>query len=102
MYGGMYPFMYPGMMYYRGFPMWGYPYMGYGPYGYGPGSYQYTEGTLIVDVVDAKTNEHIWRGLVKGNVSDVKALQKSIATGVKAIMKKYPGSVNPKQDSIDI
>lgn len=96
-----YPFMYP----YRGFyPFmwgWGYPYM-YMPYGgYGPQMYSYTEGTLIIDVTDAKTNEHIWRGLVKGNVSDVKALQRSIDKAVKAIMKKYPG-VDPDKDTIDV
>jgi len=98
---GAYPMMYPGM-FYRGYPMmWGYPYMGYGPYG-GGGVYQYKEGTLIIDIADAKTNEHVWRGLVKGNVSDVGALQKSIDKGVKAIMKKYPGQVDPNQKTIDV
>jgi len=97
---GAYPFMFPGM-YYRGFPYaWGYPYMPYGMYGPGGRMYYYTEGTLIIDIEDAKTKEHIWRGLVKGNVSDVKALQKSIDKGVKAIMKKYPGKVNPASDTI--
>jgi hypothetical protein len=99
---GRYPYMYPGM-YFRGFYpyMWGYPMMPYGMYG--PGQvYQYTEGTLIIDITDAKTNEHIWRGLVKGNVSDVKALQKSISKGVKAIMKKYPGTVDPSEKTIDV
>jgi hypothetical protein len=94
---GAYPFMFPGM-YYRGFPYaWGYPYMPYGMYG--PGRmYYYTEGTLIIDVTDANTNEQVWRGLVKGNVSDLNALQKSIDKGVRAIMKKYPGKVNPGDD----
>ena len=94
-----YPFFYRGF-----YPMWGwgYPYMPYAGM-YGPGqSYYYTEGTLIVDVTDAKTNEHIWRGLVKGNVSDVKALQKSIEKGVRAIMKKYPGAVDPSADPLYI
>lgn len=95
-----YPYMYP----YRGFYpyMWGwggYPYLPYG--GYGPQMYSYTEGTLIIDVIDAKTSEHIWRGLVKGNVSDVKALQRSIDKGVKAIMKKYPG-VDPDKETLDV
>jgi len=99
-YGG--GFMYPGMMFYRGFPMmWGYP---YGPYGmYGPGgTYHYTEGTLIIDVTDAKSNEQVWRGLVKGNVSDLKALSKSIDKGVRAIMKKYPTNVDPNRPGIDL
>ena len=90
MYTG-YPYMlYPGVMFYRGFPMmWGYPYGMYGGYGGGQG-YRYTEGTLIIDVVDAKTNEQVWRGLVKGDVSNLNGLSKSINKGVRAIMKKYP------------
>lgn len=96
---GAYPFMYPGM-FYRGFPyMWGYPYMPYGPMG--PGRmYYYTEGTLIIDVTDAKTKEQVWRGLVKGNVSDVGALSKTIDKAVKAIMKKYPGKVDPDRKDL--
>ena len=88
MYSTGYPnMMYPGM-FYRGLPMmWGYPYGGYGGYG---GSYKYTEGTLIIDVVDAKTNEEVWRGLVKGDVSNLNSLSRSIDKGVRAIMRKYP------------
>lgn len=96
-YGG-YPFMYPGM-YYRGFPMmWGYPYM---PGMYGPQrSYYYTEGTLIIDITDANTKEQVWRGLVKGNVTDVAGLQKSLDKAVKAIIKKYPGRVDPNREEV--
>jgi hypothetical protein len=83
-----YPFFYP----YGFYPFaygWGW---GWGvPYGYSePRTYTYTEGTLIIDVSDAKTDELVWRGTVKGKVDDVKNLQKQIAKGVKAIMKKYP------------
>jgi hypothetical protein len=85
-YGGYPMMMYPRFFY--GPYMFGYPYMGYGPYG--GGMYNYTEGTLIIDVTDARTNEQVWRGLVKGNVSDVGALSKSIDKGVRAIVKKYP------------
>lgn len=86
MYSG-YPYMmYPGMFY--RFPMmWGYP---YGPYGGFGNGYRYTEGTLIIDIVDAKTKEQVWRGLVKGDVSNLNGLSKSIDKGVRAIMKKYP------------
>lgn len=75
------------------FPYRFYPYgWGWGmPYGYfGGAPYVYTEGTLIVDVVDAKTQDVVWRGTVSGNVDDVKKLQKQIAKGVRAIVKKYP------------
>jgi hypothetical protein len=62
--------------------------------------YYYTEGTLIIDVTDAKTKEQVWRGLVKGNVSDVGALSKTIDKAVKAIMKKYPGKVDPDRKDL--
>jgi hypothetical protein len=95
-------YMYPGMMFYRGYPMmWGYPYGPYGMYGPGGGSYHYTEGTLIIDVTDAQSNEQVWRGLVKGNVSDLKVLSKSVDKGVRAIMKKYPTTLDPGRQTID-
>lgn len=88
------PYLYPGFMFYRGFPMFGFPYGPYGWGGMGAYSYTYTEGTLIIDVVDAKTKEQVWRGLVKGDVSNLGDLSRSIDKGVKAIVKKYPGRVN--------
>lgn len=71
--------------------MWGYP------YAYGPGSYtrEYTQGTLIVDLVDAQSGKLVWRGSVAGDVDNVKNLHKQIAKGVKAILKKYPGRPEP-------
>jgi len=97
-------YMYPGMMFYRGYYpfMWGYPYGPYGMYGPGGPSYHYTEGTLIIDVTDANTNEQIWRGLVKGNVSNINGLSKAIDKGVKAIIKKYPIKTDPNRQSIDL
>lgn len=84
---------YPGF-FYRGF--WGGPYLMGWPYmPYGQSTYLITEGTLIIDVNDANSGEHIWRGLVKGNVSDVRNLKKSIDKGVRAIIKKYPGAAVP-------
>ena len=41
-------------------------------------TYSYTEGTLIIDVTDAKTDELVWRGAVTGKVDDVSNLQKQI------------------------
>jgi hypothetical protein len=97
---GMYGYPYYPGRFYRGFYPYSWGWGPYGPYGmYGPGGqvYQYTEGTLIIDVFDGKSKEHVWRGLVKGNITDVKGLQKSIDKGVKAIMKKYPGMVDPSR-----
>ena len=80
---------------------WGYfPYALMGP----PPQRQYTEGTLILDIVDHQTDELVWRGSVSGNVDDVSTLKKQIEKGIKAIMKKYPvmpgERLDLKQDAV--
>jgi hypothetical protein len=69
-----------------------------------PARRQYTEGTLILDIVDHQTDELVWRGSVSGNVDDVSTLKKQIEKGIKAIMKKYPvmpgERLDLKQDAI--
>jgi hypothetical protein len=88
---------------------YGYPYYGYGfspfrfyPFAYGFGypyywmrpesKTQYTEGTLIIDIIDRASDALVWRGSVRGNVDDAAGLKKQIEKGIKAIMKKYPVS----------
>jgi hypothetical protein len=90
---GFYPYRYRFWGYYPGY--WGYPYGGYRG-----STYDYTEGTLIIDVNDRVTGEHIWRGMVSGNVNNVAALQKQLDKAVKAIIKKYP--VAPAQEQIKV
>jgi len=85
-----YPFYYPFGFY--GF-RWGMPYYGYGG-AYPQGSSSYTEGTLIIDIVDGKTKESVWRGSVSSELSSTR-LAKQIDKGVKTIMKKYP--LTPQQ-----
>jgi hypothetical protein len=55
----------------------------------------YTQGTLIVNVRDRKTGKLVWRGVVQGNVDNVRALKRNITKGVRAIMKKYPAVPPP-------
>lgn len=77
---------------------WGFPYYGYyGGLNNTPRSY--TEGTLIIDITDRKTDELVWRGTVRGDVENVNNLEKQIRKGVKAIMKKYPV---PAQQSLQL
>jgi hypothetical protein len=86
---------------------YGYPFSPFRfyPYGFGwalhpygtatPRTMTFTEGTLIIDITDSKTNELVWRGTVSGNVDNVSNLEKQIRKGIKAILKKYP--VTPQQ-----
>ena len=90
---------------------WGYDYgpyggywggYGYGPYGgywggyWGPGgvsTYEYEEGSLILDFVDAKSKELIWHGSAKavvGNEKTPEERQKKIYETVQKILEKYP------------
>ena len=82
---------------------WGY---GYGPYGgywvgywvgyWGPSGidvYQYEEGNLILDFIDPKSKELIWRGSAKavvGNEKTPEERQKKIEATVQKILEKYP------------
>ena len=91
---GFYPYRFGYWGYFPGMYGWGYP------YGYGGRTYDYTQGTLIIDISDSKTGEQIWRGLVRGNVTNVGALQKQLDKAVKAIIKKYP--VAPTQEQLRV
>jgi len=64
-------------------------------YGYwgGPGANlsEYTEGTLIIDIIDAATNQLAWRGSASGVIADPsRANQEDINTAVFNILEKFP------------
>ena len=78
---------------------WGYSYSSYGRYrgGYwGPRNvttYEYEEGWLILDFVDAESKNLIWRGTAKAEVQNVDTPEKSetlIKKAVEKILEKYP------------
>lgn len=74
-------------------------YYGYGPrYGWGTGystttynKYDYTVGTLIIDVYDAKNKRLIWESIGTKTVDEnPQTRDESIPKAVNAIMKPYP------------
>jgi len=80
-------------------------YRGYGGYwGYGPGwgwgtgiattsynTYNYTVGTLVCDVFDAKAKKLIWEGVGQGTVDDnPQTRENNIPKAVAKIMLQYP------------
>ncbi|MBB5395728.1 MULTISPECIES: DUF4136 domain-containing protein [unclassified Mucilaginibacter] len=89
--------------YYGGFygGGWGYgwyrPYFGYGwyrpyyGYGWGPTFAQkvhYKEGTIIIDLIDSKTREVVWRGYGVGELHNPKQTMRDIPKVVEGIMKQ--------------
>lgn len=86
---------------------WGYsPYWGRGGYGYGgygggvstTTAHVYVEGSLVVDIYDARTKKALWRGTAEAVVPDnpgkaeakiVKAIDKMAKIWAKEYRKKY-------------
>jgi hypothetical protein len=81
---------------YAGYP---YRYGRYGPWGGAPAAYtdvsQYTEGTLILDFVDAKTQKLVFRGIAKGTVGDPGTNANRIREAVTRIVDEFPGGSAP-------
>lgn len=72
---------------------------GYGRYGMWAGApyndidvSQYTEGTLILDFVDAKTQKLVFRGVATGTVSDPETNAKRIREAVEEIVQQFPAN----------
>lgn len=74
------------------YPCWGC----YGPgYGYGSDIWvsQYTQGKLIIDLIDANTKQLVWRGIASRRVPSFDSPQERdqyIRETVMAIFKKFP------------
>lgn len=51
---------------------------------------EYREGSLVLDFVDGKTKEMIWRGLAIGVVKDAEKIEEQIEAAVEKILKLFP------------
>jgi hypothetical protein len=83
---------YMGYYAYRG-GMYG-PWPGYGFYN---DTYVYTEGTLNIDLVDARKNQLVWEGVAQGDASrvDPQDSQPALDAVVTQIFAKYPFRAAP-------
>ncbi len=50
----------------------------------------YTQGTLLIDVLDGKSKELIWRATCKDSVNDVTKFEKRLGEDVEKAFKKFP------------
>ncbi len=85
---------------------WGWGGFGWGgPWGWGPGwgwggnaVSTRTEGSLYIDLIDAKTRELIWQGRGVGTLNNIGNIEKKearIREFVTEIMEKYPPNAEP-------
>jgi hypothetical protein len=64
-----------------------------GGYGGGIDTYNYTQGTLIIDIIDAAKQELVWRGTATGVMDenpDPNKIEKKVNEVVAKILKDYP------------
>lgn len=58
-----------------------------------PETVPYAEGTVIIDVIDAQTNDLVWRGRGQARSStDPKEFQKDLRAVVRSIVRQFPAA----------
>jgi hypothetical protein len=67
----------------------GYMYSPYNLMGYHTYNVPFKQGTLNVNMIDAKTNKLIWQGSAQGDVSNSMVTTQEMSTDVKSIFKKF-------------
>ncbi len=94
-YGGFYsPYSFGhGHFGHGGFGHGGFGHFGLSPY-YGPAIVrQYVQGTLVLDIVDGRTNELIWRGWATDRLDDdpkPKQVRHYVTAAVQKILEEFP------------
>jgi hypothetical protein len=76
----------------RGFG-WGYGIPGHGRwrYGFGPDIWtsNYTQGCVMADIIDARTNDLVWRGKVTDTINGVGQTEKQTDQAAKDLVSKF-------------
>jgi hypothetical protein len=78
---------------YSGWGRWGYGGWGPGYWGWGGQQFvqeNYKAGTLVVDMVDAKTRKLVWRGSVQNAVGDPARIAAQLTKEAERIVEKFP------------
>ena len=72
---------------------WGYgiPYRGRWRWGFGPDiwTYTYTQGCVMVDIINRHKGELVWRGVVKDTVSGIGQSEKQANQAAKDLVKRF-------------
>ena len=88
----------------RGFG-WGYGIPGAGRWrwGYGPDIWttNYTQGCVMADIIDPRTNELVWRGRVTDTVNGIGQSEKQSDQAAKDLVKKFMKDAKKVDKNID-
>lgn len=71
---------------------WGYGYGWQGASGYGVSAYPVGQGSILVDIIDAKTNELVWQGLGSAETQneDAEIRDRTIRRMLNELFKDFP------------
>ena len=80
------------------YEMYGYSWSGWGANGFGTDTsdaavHEWAPGTVIIDVVDGRTDRLVWRGMTQGALADEpdpEKRQEMIDSGVRKILADFP------------
>jgi len=72
---------------------WGYgiPFRNRWRWGYGPDIWTttYTQGCIMADIIDVRTQELVWRGVVKDTVNGIGQTEKQANSAAKDLVKQF-------------
>lgn len=74
---------------YSTYSPWGYGYWGGFNYGYTEVR-SYTKGTLVLDIVDARTHQLVWMGVLSKEVRSSNPPSKRIQKSINKLLKNFP------------
>ena len=88
-------------------PAWGWgwgPGWGMRPWGYGPAvgyreTRAYREGSIVVEMVDARSNQMVWQGAAEGaltGLQDPQDAEEQVALAVRRLLEKFPPAPSPQ------
>ncbi len=68
---------------------WGYGYWGGYSYGYAQAR-EYAEGTLVLDIVDARTHQLVWTGRLEKTIQSANPPGDRVERAIKKLLKDFP------------
>jgi hypothetical protein len=84
---------------------WGYgiPYRARWRWGFGPDIWTstYTQGSVMVDIIDPKNNELVWRGVAKDTINGIGQSEKQANQAAKDLVKRYMKDAKKVDKNLD-
>ncbi|MFN3405415.1 MAG: DUF4136 domain-containing protein [Cytophagaceae bacterium] len=74
-----------------GYPGFYSPFMYHHPFAYQYSSYDYIDGTLVLDIIDRENKKLVWRGWTEGREIRPRRVQRELSKDLDKILDEIPG-----------